>query len=57
MSGSNGRCCKSEPDQPPGRLVEEDGFITIIATGWRRPDAGARALETDPDPAAPPDPD
>lgn len=40
MSGSNGQCCTSEPDPNtinPDGMIEEDGFITIVATGWTPP--------------------
>ena len=57
MSGSNGRCSTSEregtPLPYPDGPVEEDGFITLIATGWTRPCAGATGPGTGPEPPAP----
>lgn len=56
MSGSNGRCCTSEPDRLTlDGPVEEDGFITVVATGWTRPGAAAADPERDPKPPAPSD--
>jgi hypothetical protein len=58
MSGSNGRCCTSEPDQPQivqEGLIEGDGFITVFATGWTPPGAAAADPERDPKPPAPSD--
>ncbi|PTX52443.1 hypothetical protein IQ03_01304 [Gemmobacter caeni] len=59
MSGSNARCCTSEPGRDPispDGLIEEDGFITVVATGWTRTSAKAPGPETDPEPPAPPEP-
>lgn len=58
MSGSNGRCCASDRADTPVRdgLIEEDGFITVVATGWSRPDAKEPDPETGREAPALPDP-
>jgi hypothetical protein len=59
MSGSNGQCCTSDQEQAPiipKELIEEDGFITIVATGLTRPGAAVADPEQDPKPPAPSDP-
>ncbi len=57
MSGSNGRCCTSEPDRLTlDGPVEEDGFITVIATGWIRPGDKVQPPGSDPETSAVPDP-
>lgn len=33
MSGSNGACCTPDPRADLIPLIEEDGFITVVATG------------------------
>lgn len=48
MNGSKAQCSTSDRADAPDRegLIEEDGFITVVATGWSRPDA------KEPDPEA-----
>ena len=60
MSGSNGRCSTSERGETPlpyrDGPVEGDGFITIIATGWKRSGDKAQDPKSDPETHAVPDP-
>lgn len=58
MSGSNGPCCTSDRPDTPDRdgLIEEDGFITVVATGWSRPGAMSPVAKHEAEPPAPPEP-